>query len=173
MSADCELVVPSVEYRDSFLEAAKEYKAEGSVRFDFELAERDFPQFIKELNEHSLGLHMPEGYVPETMYWLIDGGEYIGQINIRHELNEHLRQIGGHIGYDIRSSKRNKGYGTAQLQLMLPKAKEMGLTRVLITCDVTNIGSRKIIESAGGVLENQAPNPDTGIDKLRFWVSLG
>lgn len=168
-----ELVRPSVGYKDSFLRAAEEYRAENRwTRFDLDLAERDFPTFVRELNEHAEGKHMPEGYVPETMYWLIDSGEYIGQINIRHYLNEHLLQIGGHIGYDIRPSKRRMGYGTEILKLVLPKARQLGIERALVTCDETNVGSRKIIERAGGVLENQVPNPDTGIDKVRFWIDL-
>ena len=168
-----ELVRPSIEYRDSFLEAVTEYRADSMpLRFDFDLAENDFARFAGELRKHAEGLHMPEGYVPETVYWLVDSGEYIGQVNIRHYLNDHLLQIGGHIGYDIRPSKRNRGYGTAQLQLVLPKAKELGIARALVTCDVTNVGSQKIIERAGGILENQVPNPDTGIDKLRFWIPI-
>ncbi|TSC87073.1 MAG: GCN5-related N-acetyltransferase [Parcubacteria group bacterium Gr01-1014_8] len=168
-----ELIRPSIEYRASFLEAVREYRADGKpIRFDFDMAESDFPRFVKELNEHAEGLHMPEDYVPETIFWLVDGGEYIGQINIRHYLNGHLLTIGGHIGYDIRPSRRNRGYGTKQLQMVLPKAKELGIDRVLVTCDVSNVGSRKIIEHGGGFLENQVPNPDTGEDKLRFWINL-
>ncbi len=168
-----ELVRPSVEYKDLFMSAAEEYRAENrSTRFDFDLAERDFPRFVRELNEHAEGKHIKEGYVPETMYWLVDDGDYIGQVNIRHFLNDHLMQIGGHIGYDILPSKRTQGYGTAQLQLALPKAKELGIERVLVTCDETNVGSRKIIERAGGVFENTVPNPDGGPDKLRFWIGI-
>ena len=107
---------------------------------------------------------------PATTYWLVDNGEYIGGVSIRHELNEHLKNIGGHIGYDIRPSKRQQGYGTNVLALALPKAKELGISRVLVTCNVTNTASRKIIEKNGGVLENQVPDPETGIDKLRFWI---
>lgn len=167
-----ELVRPSVAYEASFLEAAKEYRAEGRLRFDLDLAEQDFSRFVKELNEHAAGMHMPEEFVPETVYWLVDGGEYIGQINIRHYLNDHLLQIGGHIGYDIRPTKRNRGYGTKQLQLVLPKVRELGIDRALITCDVSNTGSRKIIERAGAILENQVPNPEVGEDKLRFWIDV-
>jgi predicted acetyltransferase len=34
----------------------------------------------------------------------------------------------------------------------------------LVTCDVTNTGSRKVIEANGGVLEDERDG------KLRFWV---
>ena len=78
----------------------------------------------------------------------------------------------GHIGYDIRPSKRKQGYGSKILELALPKAKELDIERVLLTCDETNTGSRRIIEKNGGVLENQVKNPETGVDKLRFWIDV-
>jgi hypothetical protein len=53
---------------------------------------------------------------------------------------------------------------TAMLAAALPVASALGIDPVLITCDEDNIGSRKVIEAAGGTLEDQR-----GI-KLRFWV---
>lgn len=38
------------------------------------------------------------------------------------------------------------------------------LDPALLTCDADNVGSRRVIESDGGVLEDQRE------DKLRFWV---
>jgi len=67
--------------------------------------------------------------------------------------------------------KRRQGYGSKILAHALPKAKEIGITKILLTHDVTNVGSRKIIEQGGGVLENQVPNPETEVDKLCFWIS--
>ncbi len=168
-----ELVRPSVKYKDSYLAAVREAQQEGrKAESDFKLAEKDFEQFVMELNEHAEGKHMKEGYVPETVLWLVEEAEYIGRVSIRHRLNDHLLKLGGHIGYDIRPSMRKKGYGMLILQLALPKAKELSIDRVLLTCDDCNIASRKIIEKNGGVLENQVPNPEGGPDKLRFWIEI-
>lgn len=168
-----ELVRPSVEYRDSFLDSLDEPDPmPRQMGFDLETAKSDFQKFVRELNERAEGKHMPEGYVPDSVFWLVDNGEYIGRISIRHYLNDHLKEVGGHIGYDIRPSKRQQGYGGKILALALPKVRELGITDVLITCDATNVGSRKIIEKNGGVLENQVPNPAGGPDKVRFWVHL-
>ncbi len=87
-------------------------------------------------------------------------------------MTEHLMAVGGHIGYAIRASMRGKGYGNKILELAIPEAKKLGIDRVLVTCDVTNLASRKIIEKNRGILENQVRNPETGIDKLRFWISV-
>jgi predicted acetyltransferase len=106
----------------------------------------------------------PVGYVPSTEFWYVDGDEYLGRIALRHQLNEILREVGGHIGYDVRPTARRRGYATAMLHRVLPHAKARGIDPALITCDVDNVGSRKVIESAGGALE------DIRHGKRRYWV---
>ncbi len=173
-----ELVEPSVRYKDSFIEAVREFRDENNIRasqyrgLDFAALQNDFESFCREQSEHSEGKHLPDGYVPESVYWLVDGGRYIGRVSIRHRATPQLLQIGGHIGYDIRPSQRRKGYGSRMLALALPKAKALGHERVLLTCDETNVGSRKVIEKNGGVFENRVPNPEGGPEKLRYWIKL-
>ncbi len=175
-----QLVLPSVEYKDSFIEAVKEAKADTEFprhngwyhELSISDLESDFESYVEKKNDQSEGKNLPEGYVPQTVYWLVEKGEFIGSVRVRHMLNERLKHIGGHIGYNIRPGKRRQGYGSKILELALPKAKELGITRVLLTCDATNVASRKIIEKNGGVLESQLPNPETGVDKLRFWIAL-
>lgn len=173
-----ELTKPSIEYKDSFIEAVREYQATDSDdRRDIyglnvdELA-RDFPSYIAKLSSESKGEDLPEGYVPQTTYWLVDNGEFIGRLSIRHTLTEHLKKVGGHIGYDVRPSKRNMGYGKKLLKLGLLKAKELGIEDVLITCSVGNIGSQKVIEANGGVLEKDAQSHQGNSERLRYWISL-
>jgi predicted acetyltransferase len=175
-----ELVLPSVEYKASFIEAVKEYQQdvenihmyERYRRLSISELETDFAAFVEKELSYALGLNLPEGYVPETTFWLIEHDEFLGRISIRHQINEHLKKIGGHIGYDIRPSKRKHGYGNKILELALPKAKGLGIQRALLTCDATNVASRKIIERNGGLLEDQVPNPETGVDKLRYWIDV-
>ena len=174
-----ELVAPSAVYKDSFIEAVTEFKANPDCSMEaayyktlsLELLASDFDAFTEEKISHARGENLPENYVPDTELWLVDQGTFIGEVRIRHYLNEHLMQIGGHIGYDIRPSKRQRGYGSTILALALPKAKELGIERVLVTCDETNLGSKKIIEKNGGVLEGREVNPETGTAKLRFWIN--
>ena len=173
-----ELVLPSVEYKASYIEAVKEFHAAKDappmarhyVGLSIPELDANFADYVEKKQSESRGENLPEGYVPATTYWLVDGDKYIGGVSVRHELNKNLKNIGGHIGYDIRPSERGKGYGSKVLELGLQKAKELGVARVLVTCSVTNIASRKIIEKNGGIFENQVPDPETGIDKLRFWI---
>lgn len=116
---------------------------------------------------------LPEGAVRNDLYWICDDGEVIGFLSFRHELNAFLREIGGHIGYAVRASRRRQGYAAAALRLGLDRAREIGLERVLITCDDDNVASYRTIEGVGGVLQDVRLLPEHGDVALRrYWVEL-
>jgi len=172
------LVFPSVEYKETFLEALEEFRNEKGRRQSpvdglekLYAGSKDFEEFVTKLLGYAEGKFLPEGYVPSSAYWLVEGNRFIGSVDIRHSLTEHLREIGGHIGYAIRPSEREKGYGNKILELALPKAKELGIIRVRITCDEDNAPSRKIIEKNGGIFDGTALTPE-GIVKRRYWIPL-
>ena len=62
---------------------------------------------------------------------------------------------GGHIGDGVRPSQRRKGIATKMIGLALEECRKLGISRVLMVCDKTNIGSAKSIQRNGGVLENE------------------
>ncbi|HWO44907.1 MAG TPA: GNAT family N-acetyltransferase [Methylomirabilota bacterium] len=76
---------------------------------------------------------------------------------------------GGHIGYDVRPSERRRGYGTRLLQMTLPEARRIGLTRVLITADDSNVASWRIIERNGGQCEPGLLMTESGALR-RYWL---
>ena len=169
----CDITEPSIELKDSYLAALDEFQKEGlNLHRDITEIASDFPKYIKYLEDDSKGLTGDPSRVPQTTYWIVDKDGYAGRVSIRHELNDKLLRWGGHIGYEVRPTKRRLGYGEKALRLALPKARAMGLKRVMISCDSTNIGSKKIIEANGGVLENEVPGEDGGPTKLRYWVDL-
>jgi predicted acetyltransferase len=92
----------------------------------------------------------------------LSDGKLVGRSDLRHRLNPALEIIGGHIGYDVRPSERRKGFGTLILKLIMEKARKIGLSEVLVTCDTDNIASAKIIEKNGGKLEKQIIYEKTG-----------
>lgn len=166
-----QLVLPSLEYKDQYLQALNEVEEEtNDTHLDRPGMGQSFEEFVQLSNDHAKGVNLPEGYVPATTFWLIDNNEFIGRVQIRHALTEHLVKRGGHIGYYIRPSKRKMGYGKKILELALLEAKKLGLSKVLITCDDNNIGSQKIIEANGGILENVIDFVQDGPKTRRYWI---
>jgi len=169
-----ELILPSVKYKKSYLESLKEAETDDrGATLQTPKANESFEDFVKHFYDEMKGINLPEGYIPATMFWLIDDGEFIGRVQIRHELTDHLLKYGGHIGYYIRPSKRKMGYGKKILGMALLKAKEMGFEKVLLTCNDDNVGSIRIIEGNGGVLENILDGEKEGEKKKRrYWITI-
>jgi len=109
---------------------------------------------------------LPEGRVHCDLLWIVDDeGALVGSLAVRHRLNDFLLEVGGHIGYSVRASRRREGHASAALGLALARARELGIARALVTCDEANIASARTIESRGGVLE------DVRDDKRRYWIT--
>ena len=111
--------------------------------------------------------------VPDSVFFLLDVERNIllGAVNIRHYLNDYLLQFGGHIGDGIRPSERRKGYATEMIRLSLIECKKLGIDKVLMVCDKSNIGSAKSIIKNGGILENEFVDEDGEINQ-RYWIDL-
>ena len=107
---------------------------------------------------------LPPGWVHSSTYWWVEGPEFLGVIRIRHALTPKLLETGGHVGYDVAPKARRRGHGAAMLRAALPIAAGLGLDRVLITCDPGNVGSRRVIEANGGILEDERSGT------LRYWA---
>jgi predicted acetyltransferase len=172
-----ELVLPNEKYKESFIEGVKEFQAEDQKGSDYSALnindiEKDFESYVEKIKSQAEGKNLKPGYISHTTFWIVENGRYIGDIDVRHQLTENLKKVGGHIGYHVRPSERKKGYGKQALKMVIPYAKKLGIEKALVTCDSTNIGSRKIIESNGGILENEVPGENGGPSKLRFWIDL-
>ena len=163
------LARPAIEYKDSFIAAVREFEAEGDTPpWNYDRLEENFDEFVEVRRQRETD-PIP-GYVAQTDYWLIVDGQYAGEVNIRHALTDGLLRFGGHIGYRIRPSMRRKGYGTLQCKLGIEKAREIGIQRILITCDDNNTGSYKIIEANGGVLWDKVNN-GREFKTRRYWIN--
>ena len=167
------LLEPTPALRLSYLSLASESLAAGEVRSYHEKALQDYDAFLREIAAHKLGEGLPPGFVPYDSFCLVRNGvDVLGESRLRHHLSDTLLIEGGHIGYMIRPSERRKGYGAQILALTLEKARQRGLRRVLVTCDTSNIASARIIEKNGGLLENYAVSPRSGVQVSRYWIDL-
>lgn len=132
--------------------------------------EKDVIQAFQENRDQS---KLPSHYVPSYDYFAVDDDKLVGVIHIRIRLTDDLLKYGGHIGYGVNPKYWNMGYGKQILKLALEKYQDLiEEDRILITCDDDNIGSYKIIESNGGILENKVENEAVGEKFLtrRYWI---
>ena len=111
---------------------------------------------------------VPEDRVHCDYYWITDdtgaGEEVVGFLALRHSLTAWLLEEGGHIGYAVRPARRGQGHASRALALAVRRSAELGLDRVLLTCDEDNDASRRTIERNSGVYE------DTRNGKRRYWI---
>jgi len=168
------LVKPDLSYADEIIKYKEESLEESPIINGSAGLDRfsSIEIWFEELKKRSCEDTVPKGLVPSSTYLAVrEKDNYIvGMINIRHYLNEYLTQVGGHIGYGVRKTERNKGYAKQMLKLALEKCKELKIKKVLITCDEDNIASEKVILSANAKLED-IRNVD-GENKKRFWIDL-
>ncbi|MCL1795812.1 MAG: GNAT family N-acetyltransferase [Clostridia bacterium] len=170
-----ELIVPGEAYLHSYLEACRGFKERRVGLYslhDPDTFEEWRHTIFRRFAEQRLGIGLPDGYVPGSTYWLVEGGEFIGVGNIRHRLTRSLERYGGHIGYAIRCEKWGQGYGTLQLRLLLREAAALGIARALITCDESNIASARVMEKNGAVYQDTVVNWIGGVPRRtkRYWA---
>lgn len=156
----------------SFWKAVTAFKQERppfEFAFDFDES-NSFLEYIKKLEGWSSGKGLPDKFVPNTFLVGVVDGQIVGRLSIRHHLNDFLENIGGHIGYGVVPSYRQRGYATEMLRQSLPICVSVGITSVLITCDTDNVGSQKVIEKCGGIFESLTDDSQLSVQKRRYWI---
>ncbi|MDK0906804.1 GNAT family N-acetyltransferase [Clostridium perfringens] len=168
------LILPNLNLKNEIEEYKNEFILNGdSMDGCAGLAKiESFEEWIQTLKDNSNISTVREGFVPSSTYMAIreSDNRIIGMIDIRHFLNNYLEKFGGHIGYSVRKSERQKGYAKKMLELALEKCKELNINRVLVTCSKDNIPSMKTILSQGGVLENEILEGER--ITCRYWIDL-
>ncbi|MGI9416758.1 MAG: GNAT family N-acetyltransferase [Geminicoccaceae bacterium] len=174
------LVLASADYAESYVEALREGFRRGDQPArkpgEIKAIEADFDAFLVERTRQTGDVLLPDGTlipkVPFDVCWLVDGETFIGEAGIRYRLNDFLLQIGGHVGYGIRPSFQQRGYGTLILKLALDRLRACGIDRALVTCYDHNVASARVIEANGGVFENLIDDPRGGGKSRRYWIEL-
>jgi predicted acetyltransferase len=171
------LTVPDVRLRETWADAVRDFGGEtmhgsgdwhaGGWRDLTETGCRAVVEWLRRSADPDTP--MADGMVPCDFFWITDGEpeEVVGFLAVRHRLTPWLLDQGGHIGYWVRPSRRREGHASRALVLGVRRAAELGLDRVLVTCDDDNVGSRRTIEAAGGRYE------DTRGVKRRYWIDTG
>lgn len=158
---------PTISDEKAILEMFKEFQDSSSkLHGCFNLDHLNYSEWLKQTKDYEMGLDIPETFVPNIEFILWDNQDRaIGFLNLRLMLNKKLLEKSGHIGYSIRPSQRNKGYGKQILALGLQEAYRKNIREVLVTCHESNVASRAIILANGGILEDVRKGME------RYWIT--
>ena len=162
-----------IEYLNEFIEYKSELNGTGSLKKIFE--GYTFEQALDRcLNMESNEYAEKAGRCPGKTFLLIreNDNKIVGTINVRWNLNQEMLNFGGHIGYGIRPTERRKGYNKINLYLGIIEAKKLGLEKVMLDCDVNNLGSDKTLKALGGVLERTEVDPSDGTLTNVYWFDV-
>ncbi|MBE9136957.1 GNAT family N-acetyltransferase [Nodosilinea sp. LEGE 07088] len=176
MAENLTLIRLAIEHRPLLLSMLEDYQTAGEQFLSQPLLEQlqtDFAALVQQLQSEEADRNLPDGKVPQSTLWLMrNSAELLGRVNLRHRLTPALEHHGGHIGYCIRPSRRGQGYGTKMLALALDEARRLGLSKILMTCDVDNLALARGIEKNGGVLVSQGVSDVSGQLIARYWIAL-
>ena len=171
------IVEPNNKYMEEYKEAYKltvqKYKEGVIKKHNIMFENPDKMDVVQRMIDNRDQSKLPAHFVPSYDYFAVDDDKLIGIVHIRIRLTEMLIRFGGHIGYAVNPTYWGKGYGTKILKLVLETYKDLiEEDRILITCDDDNVGSYKIIEANGGILENKVENEADGEKFLtrRYWI---
>ncbi len=169
------LVAPSLRYADQLMAYRSLFTASGEDCGGSSglLAYDNLPDWLAYVQAMADPATCPEHLVPSDVYLAVRTSDdrLVGMIDLRHHIDHPILSVwGGHIGYSVHPEERRKGYATRMLQMDLDKARQLGLRRVLITCNEGNLGSEGTILKNGGVYEKSVDG-DGRVFK-RFWIEL-
>lgn len=118
----------------------------------------------------SHGKNLPEGFVPETFYFLwsdehldehdVDGEKnevrIVGEFRLRHHLTPALENGSGHVGQFIHKDFRGRGYCTRGLALLIEEARKIvPEDELYLHCNLDNEASLKVMLKNGGVIHHK------------------
>ncbi len=162
-----------VEYLDEFIQYQSDINGAGGLDKIYD--GYTFKQALdRTLNMEDEGFAKKHNHCQGRTFLLIreSDNKIVGTINVRWNLTEKMKQFGGHIGYGIRPTERRKGYNKINLYLGLLEAQKLGLKKVMLDCDASNIGSEKTMQALGGILTRTEIDPSDGILTNVYWFDV-
>lgn len=164
-----DLEISALDYKREHFDH-QEYELHGGALLD---QTKSYDAWIKQLRDNTDAATVHTGWVVSSTFFAMRKSDdrIVGMIDIRHSLNDFLRSYGGHIGYGVRPSERNKGYAAQMLQMGLAYCRKLGLQKVMLACYKENGASSKTITKCGGLLEKEFLHSDGKMVQV-FWITL-
>ena len=136
----------------------------------YNVSKEDFKnKVIPRLLRNSEGLDLPEGYVPQTYYFLWDDDKIVGLFKLRHCLNDFLKNGPGHIGYGILPEYRGKGYATAGLKLAIEEAsKIVPEDELYFSVHKDNPASLKVQQNCGAYIASESKDGKEYLTRIKI-----
>ncbi|HNZ99596.1 GNAT family N-acetyltransferase [Ruminococcus sp.] len=120
------------------------------------ISRQDFGTALDTIIAQSRGECLPEGYVPQTVYYLLDDDTIVGTFHFRHYLTEALAGGSGHIGYYIAPEYRGRGCGTQGLKLLLDEIRgAVAEEEIYLRVNRDNPASLRVMLSNGGYIHHE------------------
>lgn len=157
MKNDIILVRPHIELKEKALAYRKEHFQQGEkIIYGSELFDKteSYEEWLSCVTKNTDPETVDENWVVTDTFFAIrkSDDKIIGMIDLRHTLNEFLKDL-GNCGYSVCPSERKKGYATEMLHQLLRVAKEAEMKELHISVERENTASIKVIRKNGGVYE--------------------
>ena len=150
------LVRPTLEFKSKALDYRQEHFDNNEMVINgSELLDKtdSYEEWLKSVTDNtSPDTVNPNWVVTDTFFAVDENENIIGIIDLRHTLNDFLKDF-GNSGYSVRPSERRKGYATEMLRQILLIAKQAGLQEVYLSVERDNEPSVKTIIKNGGKYE--------------------
>ena len=144
-----ELKEKAIEFRQEFFDN-NEMVINGSELLD---KTESYEEWLKSVTDNTDIKTVNPNWVVTDTFFAIDGeNTIVGIIDLRHTLNDFLKDF-GNCGYSVRPSERRKGYATQMLCQVLNVARNVGLGEIHLSVERGNAPSVKTIMKNGGVYE--------------------
>lgn len=144
---------PIKEYEEEAISFKQEFFDNGEITINgSELLDHtdSYDEWLKSVTDNtSSDTVNPSWVVTDTFFAFDENNRIGGIIDLRHELNDFLKDF-GNCGYSVRPSERRKGYATEMLKLVLEHARQIGMDKVQLSVERSNEASVKTITKNGG-----------------------
>ncbi len=146
------IIEPNLQCQQAYQHYIERLGDEERYPFVLDYDSTDFAQYIALMQDLKDG--KVTGKVASSTFWLMHGKQILGVSNLRHYLDDSIREVGGHIGLGISPELRGQGLSKRLLQLTLDKAEQLGISCVHLHCYQHNLASNNMIRACQGQLDS-------------------
>ena len=167
------LILPTADHETQIKEYINEHISNGEQELHGGalIEKMPYTKWLKQIKANANEATVNPEWVVSSTFFAMTNEKIIGMIDIRHLLNQMLREYGGHIGFGVRPSERSKGFATEILMEGLKHCNTIGLHEIMLACYKENAASSKTILKCGGVFEKEFLYADGKIVQV-YWIKI-